>query len=126
MMYPDFYKGLRLKPENLFAYDTSLVRFVGKVVILEGQISLPVNTEWKEVIENFIVVNAYSLYTAILGRPWIHAMGAMPSTLHVKVMFHIEEGIAVVRGDQQVARQCLVATVNRKIKQKEPAEQDLS
>lgn len=111
-MYPDLYKGLRLKLENLSAYDTLLVGFDEKVVILEGQISLPVNTKGKEVIVNFIVVNAYSPYTAILEQSWIHAMGAMLPTLHVEVKFHTEEGIAVVREDQQVTRQCLVAIIN--------------
>ena len=41
-------------------------------------------------------------------------MGAVSSTLLVKVKFHIERGIAVVRGSQQVARKCLVATVDKK------------
>ena len=49
-------------------------------------------------------------------------MGVIPSTLHVKVKFHTDHGVAIVRGDQQVARQCLVAVVNREIKQKEFAE----
>ena len=75
-------------------------------------------------IVNFIVVNSFSSYTVILGWPWIHAMGAVPSTLHVKVKFHTKQGIAIVRGDQQVARQCLVAAVNREIKQKESVEQE--
>ena len=82
------------------------------MVVLEGQISLPVNMEGKEVMINFIVVNSFSPYTEILGRPWIHAMGAVPSTLHVKVKFHTEHGIATVRGNQQMARQCLVAAIN--------------
>ena len=82
------------------------------MVVLEGQISLPVNMEGKEVMINFIVVNSFSPYTAILGRPWIHEMGAVPSTLHVKVKFHTEHGIATVRGNQQMARQCLVAAIN--------------
>ena len=46
----------------------------------------------------FIVVASFSPYKAILGRPWIHAMGAIPSTLHVKVKFPTKQGIAVVRG----------------------------
>ena len=50
-------------------------------------------------------------------------MGAVSSTLHVKVKFHTEHGIAIVRGNQQMARQCLVAAINREIKQKEPAEE---
>ena len=84
------------------------------MVVLEGQISLPVNMEGKEVVVAFIVVNSFSPYTAILGRPWIHAMGVVPSTLHVKVKFPTEQGVTVVRGSQQVARQCLVAAVNWK------------
>ena len=43
-------------------------------------------------------------------------MGVIPSTLHVKVKFCTEKGIAVVRGSQQAARQCLVAAVNWKHK----------
>ena len=74
------------------------------MVVPEGQISLPVNMERKEVMVTFVVVNSFSPYTAILGRPWIHTMGAIPSTLHVKVKFHTENDIATVRGNQQVAR----------------------
>ena len=83
-------------------------------MILEGQISLLVNMEGKEVMATFIVVRSFSPYTAILGRPWIHAMKAVPSTLHVKVKFPIEHGVVVVRENQQVARQCLVAAVKWK------------
>ena len=43
--------------------------------------------EGKEVMVTFIVVNSFSPYTAILGRSWIHTMGAIPSTLHIKVKF---------------------------------------
>ena len=39
---------------------------------------------------DFIVVDAYSLYIAILARPWLHAMGAVSLTLHVKVKYPIE------------------------------------
>ena len=72
------------------------------------------NMEGKEVVVAFIVVALFSPYIAILGRPWIHAMGAIPSTLHVKIKFHTEYGIAMVRGSQQVARQCLVSAVDWK------------
>ena len=55
--------------------------------------------EGKEVIVTFIAVNLFSPYMAILGRPWIHTMGAIPSTLHMKVKFHTERGVATVRGN---------------------------
>ena len=72
------------------------------------------NMEGKEVVATVIVVALFSPYTAILGRPWIHAIGFVSSTLHVKVKFHTEQGVTVVRGSQQVARQCLIAVVNWK------------
>ena len=42
VMYPDLYKGLKLKPEDLTAYDSLLVSFEGKTVIPKGQIRLPI------------------------------------------------------------------------------------
>ena len=40
IMYPDLYKGLNLRPEDLTAYDSLLVSFDGKVLIPRGQIRL--------------------------------------------------------------------------------------
>ena len=74
VIYPDLFRGLGLKDEDLSKYDTHLVGFDGRMVIPEGQISLPVNMEGKEVMVTFIVVKSFSPYTAILGRLWIHAM----------------------------------------------------
>ena len=88
-MYLDLFKGLGLMDQDLKKYDTPLVSFDERVVIPQGQISLPVSMEGKEVMMKFIVVNLFSSYTAILGRPWIHAMGAVPSTLHMKIKFRI-------------------------------------
>ena len=42
IMYPNLYKGLNLKPEDLTIYDSSLVSFEGKIVTLRGQIRLPI------------------------------------------------------------------------------------
>ncbi|XP_023924454.1 uncharacterized protein LOC112035848 [Quercus suber] len=112
VMYPDLYRGLGLSSADLSKYGTPLVGFDGKTVIPEGQISLPVNMEGKEVVVTFIVVASFSPYTAILGRPWIHEMGAVPSTLHVRIKFPSEHGVTVVRGSQKTARQCLVALVD--------------
>ena len=42
IIYPDLYNELGLKLKNLAAYDSPLVSFDRKVVILKGQIQLPV------------------------------------------------------------------------------------
>jgi len=69
IMYPDLYKGLNLKPEKLTAYSSPLVSFEGKMVVPKGQIRLPVQTGPDLVEVDFIVVDAFSPYTAIMGRP---------------------------------------------------------
>ena len=99
IMYLDLFRGLGLKNEDLSKYDTPLVAFDGRMMILKGQISLPLNMEGKEVMVTFIVVNSFSPYTKILDRPWIHAMGVVPSTLHIKVKCHTDHGITTVRGN---------------------------
>ena len=42
IMYLNLYKGLGLKPEDLSGYDTPLMGFDGKVVMLEGKS----NSQW--------------------------------------------------------------------------------
>ncbi|XP_030923004.1 uncharacterized protein LOC115949878 [Quercus lobata] len=81
IMYLDLYKGLNLRPEDLTTYDSSLVSFDGKVVISKGQIRLSVQAGSKVMEVNFIVVNAYSPYTAMVARPWLHTLGV--SFLHL-------------------------------------------
>ena len=42
VIYPDLYKGLNLRPEDLMAYDSPLISFEGKTVMPKGQIRLPI------------------------------------------------------------------------------------
>ena len=81
IMYPDLYNELNLKPEDLTTYNSHLVSFDGKVVIPRGQIRLPVQADSKVAKVDFIVVDAYSPYTAIVARPWLHALGARLKSL---------------------------------------------
>ena len=63
---------------------------------------------------DFIVVDAYSPYTAIVARTWLHTLGAVFSTLHQKVKYLSEGQIKEILGDQSLARQCLVAVIQHK------------
>ena len=82
IMYPNLYNGLNLKLESLTAYSSPLVSFEGKMVIPKGQIRLPVHTGSDVVDVDFIVVDAFSPYTAIMGKSWLHTLRAVSSTLH--------------------------------------------
>ena len=113
-MYPDLYKGLNLKPEDLTTYKSPLVSFEGKTIIPKSQIRLPIQTDLEVMEVDFIVVDSYSLYTAIVVRPWFHALGAISSTLHQKVKYPSEGLVKGILGSQSVARQCMVAAILHK------------
>ncbi|XP_065635901.1 uncharacterized protein LOC136070210 [Quercus suber] len=85
IMYPDLYKGLNLKPDDLTPYNSPLVSFEGRAVTLKGQIQLPIQTGSEVVEVDFIVIDVYSPYTAIVARLWLQTLGAVSSTLQQKV-----------------------------------------
>ena len=61
---------------------------------------------------DFIVVNAYSPYIAIMARPWLYALGAVSSTLHQKVKYPSEGRVEEIVGNQAMARQCMVSAIS--------------
>ena len=111
IMYPDLYKELGLKHDDLATYSSPLVSFEGKMVVPKGQIRLPVQAEEDVVKVDFIVVDTFSLYTAIMGRPWLHSLGAVSSTLHQKVKYPSGGQALEIVESQSMARQCLVAVI---------------
>ena len=54
IMYPDLFKGLNLRAEDLTPYNSPLVSFEGKVIIPKGQIRLLVQTGSETVEVDFI------------------------------------------------------------------------
>ena len=63
---------------------------------------------------DFIIVDAYSPYTAIVARPWLHTLGVVSSTLHQKVKYPSKGQIKEILGDQALARQCMVVVIQHK------------
>ena len=114
IMYPDLFKGLNLRTEDLTPYNSPLVSFEGKVIIPKGQIRLPMQVGSETVEVDFIVVDAYSPYTAIVARPWLHTLGAISSTQHQKIKYPSGGKIEEILGDQTMARQCMIAAIRHK------------
>ena len=114
IMYPDLYNGLNLKPEDLTAYDSPLVSFEGKTVTPRGQIKLSIQTGSDVVEVDFIVVDTYSPYTAIVTRPWFHDLEVVSSTLHQNVKYPSNGQVKEIIGNQSMARQCMVAAILHK------------
>ena len=79
-----------------------------------GMIRLPVQTGLDVVEVDFIVVDAFSPYTAILGRPWLHTLRAVSSTFHQKVKYPSGGQVLEILGNQVMARQCMIAAIQHR------------
>ena len=60
---------------------------------------------------DFIVVDAYSPYTAIVAKLWLHALGAVSLNLHQKKKYPSRDQIKELVGSQSMATQCLVSVI---------------
>ena len=104
IMYPNLFKELKLRTEDLACYDSPLIRFDGKIVFPKSQIQLPIQAGIEVVEVNFIVVDAYSPYTAIVAKPWLHAIVAISSTLYLKVKYPSRDQVEELVGSKFMAR----------------------
>ena len=96
-------------------YSSPLVSFEDKMVVPKGQIRLPVQVGADVVEVDFIVVDAFSPYTAIMGRPWLHSLAAVLFTLHQKVKYPSGGQMLEIVGSQSMARQCLIVAIQHKL-----------
>ena len=69
-----------------------LSRFNEATTVTMGDIALPVKT--RPVVQQvlFLVVEDLGQYNAIVGRAWLHAMKAMPSTYHQMISYLTSSG----------------------------------
>ena len=69
------------------------------------EIILPVNVAGIIQDTKLYVIEGDMRYNALLGRPWIHNMRVVPSTLHQMMKFPTEEGVKIVYGEQHAAKE---------------------
>jgi len=50
----------------------------------------------------FQVMDISPAYNCLLGRPWIHIAGVVPSTLHQKLKFIIDDKLIIVSGEEDL------------------------
>ncbi|XP_010430681.1 PREDICTED: uncharacterized protein LOC104714911 [Camelina sativa] len=114
ILYMQAYKELGLDKEGLTRKSIPLVGFSGKVKQSIGEVTLPVYAEGVNKHTKFLVVDCASAYNAIMGRPWVHDMGAIPSTLHQIIKFPTPWGVKEIAGEQESSRSCYQTTLKGK------------
>ena len=85
------------------------------MVAPKGLIRLPVQAGMDVVEVDFIVVDFFSPYTAIMGKPWLHTLRAVSATLHQKVKYPSGGQVLEIVGSLATARQCLVAAIQHRL-----------
>ncbi|KAK6145078.1 hypothetical protein DH2020_021898 [Rehmannia glutinosa] len=106
-----------LKPVEtaLFGFGGGMVEPVGKVML---PISLGTYPLQKTRMVTFLVVDSYSAYNAIIGRPALNSFQAIVSTYHMKLKFVVGDKEGEVLGDVQAARKCYVEAVKKEEQKK--------
>ncbi|XP_025703470.1 uncharacterized protein [Arachis hypogaea] len=105
------FEKMKLSNNILQPYMGDLVGFSGERVPVLGSVWLQ-TTLGEQPLHNtqdiqYLVVDCFSPYNVILGRPFLNKFAAIVSTVHLCVKFPVQDNvIATVHGDLQEARQC--------------------
>ena len=97
-----------------------LSKFNGSTTLTVGDISLSVKAGPVTQQVLFSVVKDLGPYNAIMGRTWLHAMKAIPSTYHQTISYLTASGQVDLQSSQLVARQCYQLSVHERERDKEP------
>ena len=61
---------------------------------------------------NLHVIDILVTFTILLGRPWFHALGGVPSTLHQKIKFPHEGNVVTITVETEATVAALKLTSN--------------
>src|ERR1043165_9302814 len=89
-------EGLVLKPSDIIVRD-----FDGSKRTVLGELTLPVKVDSQTFDSTFFVMDIRPAYSCLLGRPWIHGTGAVPSTLHQKLKYPVKGKVVTVCGEEE-------------------------
>jgi len=67
-----------------------------------GKIEIPLEVGPCTYNIEFQVMDIAPSYNCLLGRPWIHSAGAVPSSLHQKVKFIMDDRLITVAGEEDI------------------------
>ncbi|PKI37560.1 hypothetical protein CRG98_042051 [Punica granatum] len=88
----------RIRPSK-----TAVRAFDGSRREVNGEIDLLIDISPCSFSVTFQVLDIPNAFSLLLGRPWIHSAGAIPSSLHQKVKFIVDEKIITVKGEEDYA-----------------------
>ena len=100
------FKKMRVPLDHLSSAGRVLSGFNGATTLTVGDIAFLVRAGLVTRQVMFSVVEDLGPYNAILGRAWLYAMKAVPSTYHQTISYLNASGQVGLQGSQLAARQC--------------------
>ncbi|PKI19716.1 hypothetical protein CRG98_049271, partial [Punica granatum] len=82
---------------------TAVRAFDGSCREVNGEIDLLIDVGPCSFSITFQVLDIANAFSLLLGRPWIHSAGAVPSSLHQRLKFIVEEKLITVKGEEDYA-----------------------
>jgi len=95
------FNAFHLRPSSMV-----VCAFDGNCQEVRGEIDLPVQIGPHTSRVTFQVMDINPAYNCLLGHPWIHSVGVIPSTLHQKLKFVVEGHLVIVSGEEDVLVSC--------------------
>nr|XP_025616859.1 uncharacterized protein LOC112709178 [Arachis hypogaea] len=110
LFYSTFQK-MKLNDNMLQSTGGDLVGFSGERVPVLGSVWLQTTLGEQPLSKTndiqYLVVDCFSPYNIILGRPFLNKFGAIVSTVHLCVKFPLQDHqVVTIHGDHKEARQC--------------------
>ena len=93
---------MKLKYQGTPLHTSAIIvkAFDGSRKSVIGEVDLPIHIGPNLFQITFQVMDIFSSYRYLLGRPWIHEAGVVTSTLHQKLKFVCEGKVVIVNYEQ--------------------------
>ena len=88
--------NLGVKVEELTKSDLVIRAYDDSTKSVEGMFMAPVKTGLIEAVVEFTKLDIPVTYALLLGRPWYHILGGVPSTVHQKVKFLLNGEVIII------------------------------
>ena len=88
--------NLGVKVEELMKFDMVIRAYNDSTRSMKGTFVAPMKTGPIEVVVEFTVLDIPVTYALLLGRPWYHVLGGVPSTMHQKVKFLLDGEVITI------------------------------
>ena len=85
-----------IKVEELTKSNLVIRAYYDNTRSVEGTFIAPVKTGPIEAVVQFTVLDIPVTYALLLGRPWYHILGGVPSTVHQKVKFLLDREVITI------------------------------